>query len=192
MAVFHHFQCVAFEVDLPVKVHFVERLHRDLLLAIVPRSVLLGVELEIMLDWATWITRFLVFARRYSRCDRPEGDEDREEGKERDEDVGDQSAGDLARYVERDQSGEGDEEGVGEGVAAGGVGRQGGILDGRILHIVSSDQIWTRSSFWTGSMAPENLFTYGCGTDSIVLFRRDWSWSGWGVNILKVVRRVRH
>lgn len=141
MAVFHHFQRVAFEVDLPVEVHFMECLHRYLLLAIISRAILLGMEIQIMLDWATWITRFLVFARRYSRCDGPEGREDGKKCKQRDEDVGDQSAGEFARQVEGDQSGKGDEEGVGEGLAACGIGGKGRVLDGRILVAVSSDQI---------------------------------------------------
>ena len=45
MAVFHHLQCIAFEVDGAIEVQFVKGLHWDLAFAMILGSILLIVKL---------------------------------------------------------------------------------------------------------------------------------------------------
>lgn len=63
MSILHNLQCVSFEVDLPIKVHFLECLQWDLVLAIVLGAITFPVECEVMLDPATGISGLLILAR---------------------------------------------------------------------------------------------------------------------------------
>lgn len=86
-----------------------------------------------MLHWPTRIPRFFIFARGDSRGDGPEGDEDREEGQEGEEEPCEAAAADFEGQVTGNGGAEDDEEDVGEGFAAGGVGGEGPILDRGVL-----------------------------------------------------------
>lgn len=72
MSVFHHLQTITIELDITIKVHVMERLHRDL----VPSAVLglIGLILEgnVMFDRATRIFSFFVLAGSEGGCERPE------------------------------------------------------------------------------------------------------------------------
>ena len=133
VAVLHHVETVPLEVDLAVKVHLVEGLHGDLASATVPETIGFVLEVEIVLDALSGILRLLVLARRETRGDGPEGHEDGEEGEDGEEDPCLPTTTDSAREVEGYQGAEREEKDVGEGLAAGGVGGQRSIFDGRVL-----------------------------------------------------------
>ncbi len=65
MAVFHHLQSIAFEVDGAIEVHLVKGLHWYFAFAMVLCSILVTVEVQIMLYWSTWISSLLVFSWGY-------------------------------------------------------------------------------------------------------------------------------
>ena len=66
VSVFHDLEGVTFEVNKTVKVHLVEGLHWNLVLATVLEAIRLAVELEVVLDWAAGVARLLIFARRHA------------------------------------------------------------------------------------------------------------------------------
>lgn len=64
MSVFHNFQTIAVEIDIPIKVHLEEREHRDLSLSMVLCAIRLLMECEVMFDWAARETGLLVLSWR--------------------------------------------------------------------------------------------------------------------------------
>lgn len=133
VAVLEHLQAVAVEVDVAVEVHLLERLHRDLVLAMVLGLVGGLLEGEVVLHRAAGQSGFLVLPGRERRDDEPEAAEDGKGGEDGKKDGSLQPAADLPREPERDEELETYEEPEREGVGTGAVGRQGGILDGGIL-----------------------------------------------------------
>jgi hypothetical protein len=133
MAVFEHLQAIAIEVDVAVKVHLMERLHGDLVLAMVLGLVGGLLEGEVVLDRAAGELGLLRLARRDSRHNQPETAEEggaREDGKE---DCKLETVAELPGHVQRDTAEDGDQEFEREGVVASAIGRQGGILDRGVL-----------------------------------------------------------
>ena len=65
VAVFHHLQCIAFEVNGAIEVHLVEGLHWYLALAMVFRSIVCAMELQVILHWSTWVSSLLILSRGY-------------------------------------------------------------------------------------------------------------------------------
>lgn len=85
MPVLHDLEAVTVEVDVAVKVHLVEGLHGDLVLAMVLGLVGGLLEGEVVLDGAAGISSLLVLARADGRHDQPEAGQQGdcgEEGKE--------------------------------------------------------------------------------------------------------------
>ena len=62
VSILHHLQRISFKIDLAIEVHLMERLHRDLGLAMVSCTILLLLEAEVMLHRTTRIASLLVFA----------------------------------------------------------------------------------------------------------------------------------
>lgn len=133
VSVLHGLQGVTLEVDLVVEVHLVESLHGDLALAVVLDAVMLAVEVQVVLDRASGVLDLLVLAGGDGRGHSPEDHEDGDGGEDGEEDGGVETTADLAGEVPRDHDQQGDEEDIGEAVTPGGVGREGSILDRRVL-----------------------------------------------------------
>lgn len=103
VAVLEDLQAVAIEVDVAVKVHLLERLHGNLVLAMVLGLVCRLLEGEIMLDRAAGELGLLRLAGREGRDHEPEAAEDGETREEAEEDGKLPPAADLPRQPERDE-----------------------------------------------------------------------------------------
>lgn len=85
VSVFHNLEAVAFEIDIAVKVHFMERLHGNLATAMVLELVRLLLESEVVLDTTTGVSGLVVLAWRQGGHDDPEAHNDREAREEAEE-----------------------------------------------------------------------------------------------------------
>lgn len=63
VSVLHHFQTITIEVNLSSKIHFVEGLHRDLVMSTVLDLILLLVKGEVVFDGTAWKFDLIIFAR---------------------------------------------------------------------------------------------------------------------------------
>lgn len=88
MTVLHDLEAVAVEVDVTVKVHLMEGLHRDLILAMVLGFVLGLLEGEVVLDGLARVASLLVLAGADGGDDEPKTGQQRNGGDERKEDGG--------------------------------------------------------------------------------------------------------
>lgn len=95
MSILHHLQAVPIELDIPIEVHGVERLHGDLVLPAVLGLVGFVLEGEVVLDWTAWELDLFILARTEGRSQVPVADQDRDGGEESKEHGGLQSAADL-------------------------------------------------------------------------------------------------
>ncbi len=86
-----------------------------------------------MLHWPTRVPRFVILARGNPRGDGPEGNEDREEGQEGEEEPCEEAAVEFEGQVPGDGGAEAKEEDIGEGLATGGIGGEGAVLDRGVL-----------------------------------------------------------
>lgn len=133
MPVFHNLQSIALEVDLSVKIHLMERLHRDLDLAMIPRSILLVVKMQIVFHGTTRVSCFFVLPWRNGRGDVPKGTEDGNAGENCEEEGCTNSSPNFSCNEPGNDDDEDDKECIGEIFAAGGICRKRGILNGWIL-----------------------------------------------------------
>jgi len=131
--ILQHLQRIPLEFYQPVKVHLLERLQWDFIPAFIPHPMLVITKLQIMLHWPPRIPRFLILARGDPRGDSPECHEDREEGQEGEEEPCEEAAAEFEGQVPGDGGAEAKEEDIGEGLATGGVGGEGAVLDGGVL-----------------------------------------------------------
>jgi hypothetical protein len=95
--VLQYLKAVAIEVDVPIKVHVVERLKGNLVSSTILGLIGVMLEGQVVLDWATRKLDFLVLAWAERRRDSPEGHQDRDGGEEAKEDCGLQAASDFPR-----------------------------------------------------------------------------------------------
>lgn len=86
--ILHDLQTVTVEIHVSVKVHLVEGLHGDLVLAMVLGLVGRLLEGEVVLDGTAGIPRLLVLARADRRHDQPEPTQQWDCGEEGEEDSG--------------------------------------------------------------------------------------------------------
>lgn len=143
MAVLENLEGVAVELDIAVKVHLLEGLHGDLVLAIVLGLVLGVLEGQVVLNRAAGKLGLLVLPRGIGGDEEPETSEKREINNDGEEDEGLQAAANLVLQIPGDNE-EGAEEGeVGEALVAGAVGGQRGILDGRVLEEDAASVRWS-------------------------------------------------
>lgn len=84
--VFESLQAVAVEIDITVKVHLVESLHGDLVLAMVLRPVFGLLEGQVVLHGAAGELGLLGLPRGHGRDNEPEGTEKRGRGEDGEED----------------------------------------------------------------------------------------------------------
>lgn len=151
----HNVEAVALEVNLASEVLFVESLHGDLVLAVVLGAVGFRMEVEVVLNRAARVLDLLVLSRRHGRRRSPVGNQDRQGGEDGEEDGGEEATADLASQIPRDEEHERDQEDIGEGVAASGIGRKRSIFNRRILDIAASVKRSCRArifDFWEGKI----------------------------------------
>jgi len=132
--------------------------------------MLLVTELQVMLHWPSRVPRFFILARGDSGGDGPEGDEDREEGQEGEDEPCEEAAAEFKGQVAGNGGTENKEEDVGEGLAPGGVGGEGAVLDGGVLEEdIRSLTVknWPNWRFSGGSMAIFGL-RWWCGRRSLL------------------------
>lgn len=96
--------------------------------------VMLAVELQVVLDRTTGVFSLFVLARRRSRSNGPEDYQDRDCREDGEEKGGVETTTELTSNVEGDTDQKNEQEHIGEAVTSSGIGRKGGILDGRILY----------------------------------------------------------
>jgi hypothetical protein len=119
VAPFEDLQHVAFQLDIAIKVLFLERLNGDELLTIVRVAVLGLEELEVVFDALAGELGLFVLARSEFGCEPPEGSQDGEEEDKSQEDPRLQAPTPAPCDVSRDADEQADEEGVVERLAAG-------------------------------------------------------------------------
>ena len=86
MSILHSLQTVTLEIHRAIEVKLVECLHGDFALAMILRSVMLAVEMEVVFDRTAWILGFLILAGRDRRRYGPVHHEDGNRGKDPKED----------------------------------------------------------------------------------------------------------
>lgn len=131
--VLHHLQAIPLEIHFARKVHLVERLHGDLALTAVFLPIVLALEGEVVLHGPAGVARLFIFAGGDGRGDGPEDHDERDGGEEGEEEPCEEATAELAGKVAGDEGEQGDEEGVGELLVAGGVCGEGPIFYGRVL-----------------------------------------------------------
>lgn len=136
VTVLESLQSITLEVDLAVEVLLVEDLHGDLALATVGGTVMLAVEVQVVFDGAAAVLGLLGLAGGDRGRDGPEGHENGESGEDSKEDGGVEATANLAGEVPRHHDDQEDHQAIGEAVATGRVGGNGGILDGRVLETI--------------------------------------------------------
>jgi hypothetical protein len=137
VSVFHDLQSIPVKLDISVKVHSVESLHRNLVLSVVRGLVGFFLEGKIMLDGTTWVLGLLILPRAVRRSQKPETDQDGDCGEESEEQRGLQSTANLERHVCWYNCNESEQEEVGEAGVAGGICWERRILDSWVLQDVS-------------------------------------------------------
>lgn len=130
VAVLESLETVALEVDVTVKVHLVEGLHGDLVVAAVLEAVRVLLEVEIMLDATAREAGLFVLAGAQGGNDQPPGAEEGEIDDEGKEDGGFEATADLPAHPPWDQSEDRDEDVVVERVGAGAISGEGSVVDG--------------------------------------------------------------
>lgn len=146
VAVLKSLQGVSLKVNLAVEVLLVEDLHGDLALATVGGTVMLTVKVQVVLDGAAAVLGLLSLTGRDGGGDGPEGHENGDSGEDGEEDGGVEATAHLASQVPRHHDNQENHQAIGEAVATGGVGGNGGILDGRVLEAI--DQLpWSGEHF---------------------------------------------
>lgn len=135
MPVLHDLECVTFEVNLAIEIHFVEGLHWDPIPASVFGLVFFGVEVQVVLDRSSRVASLLVHARRHAGSHGPEGYEDRKGCEQSKEYPCLETSTNFPRKVTRNQANEGEKDVVVEILAACSICRKRSILDCRILYM---------------------------------------------------------
>jgi hypothetical protein len=139
MSVLQNLQTIAIELDVAIKVHVVESLHRNLVPTAVFNLVGFILEGEIVLDRTSRKSGLFILARSEGRCECPEAEEDREGGEETEENSGLQSTANFPGQVEWDEAKKGEEEDVGETFSSGAICRERCIFNCWVLRIESAE-----------------------------------------------------
>lgn len=136
MSILHHLKQITININLAIKVFLMERLHRDLATATILHLVRIGAERQVVLDRLARVRGLFILAGGEGGCEGPVGGEDGDGGKDGEENTEFEAAADFPGEVERDQGDGGEEEGIGEGVVACSIGREGSVLYRRILECI--------------------------------------------------------
>lgn len=150
-SVLEDLETVAVELNIAIEVHVVEGLHWDLAPSAVLELVGLVLEGEVVLDWAAWQFDLLVLARAHARHDEPERDENWDGGEEGEEDGSLQASADLPCHVRWGDEEQGEEDDIGERVAARTIGWERRIGDGWELIEQSVYGSWCCRPNWARS-----------------------------------------
>ena len=81
--ILHSVQWIAVEVNHAIEVHFVECLHGNLASSAIQSTCLWFMKCEVALHGLSGVPHFLILARGDARCYTPEGDQDRDQCKQR-------------------------------------------------------------------------------------------------------------
>jgi hypothetical protein len=133
VTIFESLQSIALEVNFAIEVLLIEDNHGNFALSTVSGAVMLTVELQVVLDGEATVLGLLGLARRNGGRDSPKSDQDRDASKDSKEDGGVETSTDLACQPPGDHQEQSNQQAIGEAVAAGRIGGNGGILDGRVL-----------------------------------------------------------
>lgn len=133
MTVLETLKGITLEINLAIEVLLVEDLHGNLALAAVSGAVMLAVEVQVVLDGAATVLGLLSLARRNGGRDGPEGHQDGDGGEDSEEDGGVETSTNLAGQPPGHHDDQEDHQAIGEAVAAGRVGGNRSIFNGRVL-----------------------------------------------------------
>lgn len=133
MTLLHNLKAVTLELNVAVKVHFVESLHGNLVGATVLETVGILLELEVVLDTTVGKANLLILARADRRDDQPPGSEHRKIDNDSEEEGGLEATTKLPAEPPGNDGQDGDEDIVVEGVGTRAIGGKGSVLDGRVL-----------------------------------------------------------
>lgn len=133
VTVLHHLQTVALEIDVTIKVHFMKRLHGDLVRSTVFGPIRIFLEIEVEFDRAAGELGLLIAARANRRNDEPPSCQKREINNQGEEDESLQAAADFPFQIVWNSKQNRYEDFVVERVGTGSFGGKGGILDRRVL-----------------------------------------------------------
>ena len=187
-------QAVTLEIDITSKVFLMESLHGNRLLAIVLVLIFLLVESEIVLDGLAREFGLLVFPGGKSRRDNPKSGQDRNINNQGEEDASLPSTSNFPSHVNGHSDEEGEEGGIGEGLATRTVGGKGSIFDRRILQRMSvSIQLILISCQWLLVVSPgssnKQNGAYRSGPHAAILDRSRRTGSGRSFYPLEVLFR---
>lgn len=138
VAVFESLEGIHLKINLTIEVLLVEDLHGDFALAAVCSTVMLGVELQVVFDGAATVLGLLSLAGRDRRRDAPESHENGNSSEESEENGGVEAAANLAGQVPGCHEEQEGHQAIGKAIASRRIGRDGGILDSRILEAYNS------------------------------------------------------
>lgn len=133
VAVLHNLEAVTLKVNITIEVHLVEGLHGDLVATTVLEAVGVLLELEVVLDTTVRKANLLILARADRGDYKPPSGKQGKIDDEGEEDGGLESTTNLSAEEPRDKDQDGDENIVVEGIGTRAIGRERGVLDGRVL-----------------------------------------------------------
>lgn len=138
MTVLHNLQAVTLEVNITIKVHFVEGFHGNLVRSTVLGAISLLLEVEVEFDGTAGKLSLLIAARTNRGNDEPPSGQKGNINNQGDEDKSLQTTTDFPFQVVGYSKKDGNENSIAERVGARAVGGKGGILDGRVLQARAS------------------------------------------------------
>jgi hypothetical protein len=133
VALLHDLKAVTLELNIAVKVHFVESLHGNLVGATVLETVGFLLEFEVVLDTTVGKANLLILARADGGDDQPPCSEHGKIDNDSEEQGGLEATTDLPAEPPGDDGQDGDEDIVVEGVGTIAIGGKRSVLDGRVL-----------------------------------------------------------
>lgn len=133
MAEFHDLEAITIKVDFTVKVHLVEGLHWDLVLAMIFGLVFRFLESKVVLNTLARVLGLFIFARTDGGDDQPVSSQQRSTGEDGEEDGRLEATADLPCQPVRGNDHDGSEAEEREAVIARGIRWQGSILDSWVL-----------------------------------------------------------
>lgn len=133
VALLHDLKAVTLEVNIAVKVHFVESLHRNLVGATVLGTIGLLLEFEVVLDTTVGKANLLILAGADGGNGQPPGSEHGKIDNDGEEQGGLEATTDLPAEPPGDDGQDRDEDIVVEGVRTRAIGGKRSVLDGWVL-----------------------------------------------------------
>lgn len=104
MSILQSVQGITFKIHFSREVLLIKGLHRYLCFSTIPILISLGMKVQIMLYWKTWIFDLLGLSRSHTGSNDPEDHEDRNAGEGGKEDPCEETSTDLPSEIQWDQS----------------------------------------------------------------------------------------